>query len=150
MRYTTIVLVLGVAGVFSCKPEAPAWPPSDHRVVKFVDAKADLTALRGRQAKARLDVRANHYEVDPSLIRVRPRQPVNLTIRNETDREHHVALSLINGGLSADDWIDARDTATLTFTAPAKPGTYPLRCPASEPTPCTLNARLVVVPNPET
>ncbi len=149
MRTLSIVLTLGLVAAAGCKAEPPAWPPADHRVAKF--GEAEQAAHRGRLAKAKLKVKATHYELEPRLIRVRPRQPVNLVVKNETNREHHVALSLINGGLSADDWIEARDTASITFTAPAKPGTYPLRCPdGARAIECSLEAKLVVIPTPET
>ena len=67
---------------------------------------------------------ANEFKFDPATINAAPGQTINLTVKNTGSVQHTWVQKESNVKLT----IDPGKTATQTFTAPSKAGTYVFEC----------------------
>lgn len=83
-----------------------------------------LDACGGSTNAMNVDVNASEFRFDPAAISAGPGQAINLTVKNVGFTQHTWVLKESNVKLT----IDPGKTATRTFTAPSKAGTYTFDC----------------------
>ena len=69
-------------------------------------------------------VTATEFKFDPATINATPGQTVNLSVKNNGSVQHTWVQKDSNVTLT----VDPGKTATKTFTAPSKAGTYVIEC----------------------
>ncbi|HEX9076013.1 MAG TPA: cupredoxin domain-containing protein [Anaerolineae bacterium] len=71
-----------------------------------------------------VSVTATEFKFDPATINATPGQTINLTVKNNGSVQHTWVQKDSNVSLT----VDPGKTATKTFTAPSKAGTYVVEC----------------------